>query len=59
MRSDFCTSDSVAALFTIVALCRVDHWHREPLLCWLIGQSGGTPDNPVNYSGAPLAETRE
>jgi hypothetical protein len=25
----------------------------ESLLCWLIGQSGGTPNSPVNYSGAP------
>jgi hypothetical protein len=24
----------------------------EPLLRWCTGQSGGTPDNPVNYSGA-------
>jgi hypothetical protein len=22
------------------------------LLCWCIGQSGGTPDSSVNYSGA-------
>jgi hypothetical protein len=34
--------------------CRVGRWRREPLLCWLIGQSGGTPDSPVNYSeGCP------
>jgi hypothetical protein len=25
---------------------------REPLLGWFTGQSGGTPDSPVNYSGA-------
>jgi hypothetical protein len=35
-------------------LCRVDRWHREPLLCWLTGQSGGTPDSLVNYIGARL-----
>jgi hypothetical protein len=27
---------------------------REPLLRWLIGQAGGTPDSPVNYSGVRL-----
>jgi hypothetical protein len=26
----------------------------EPLLCWLTGQSGGTLDSPMNYSGAFL-----
>jgi hypothetical protein len=26
----------------------------EPLLHWCTGQSGGTPDSPVNYSGAAL-----
>jgi hypothetical protein len=26
----------------------------EPLLRWCTGQSGGTPDSPVNYSGAAL-----
>jgi hypothetical protein len=45
--SNFC-----AILFTTIALCRVDRWRREPLLRWLIGQFGGTPDSPVNYSGA-------
>jgi hypothetical protein len=38
--SDFCASDSVAALLLTLALCRVDRWRREPLLRWLIGQSG-------------------
>jgi hypothetical protein len=52
VRSDFCASDSVATLFTTVALCRVDRWRRELLLCWLTGQSDGTPDSPVNYRGA-------
>jgi hypothetical protein len=31
---------------------------RESLLRWLTGQSGGTPDNSMNYSGARLIETR-
>jgi hypothetical protein len=26
----------------------------EPLLRWRPGQSGGTPDSPVNYSGAAI-----
>jgi hypothetical protein len=39
----------------IVALTRafaVDHCAEEPLLRWCTGQSGGTSDSPVNYSGA-------
>jgi hypothetical protein len=59
MHSDFCTSNSVVTLFTTVALCRVDCWHRESLLRWLTEQSGGTSDSPVNYSGAPLADSGE
>jgi hypothetical protein len=45
--SDFC-----------VALCCTVHpvsrplARREPLLRWLTGQSSGTPDSLVNYSGA-------
>jgi hypothetical protein len=38
-----------------VALTRafaVDRCAKESLLRWCTGQSGGTPDNPVNYSGA-------
>jgi hypothetical protein len=30
----------------------VDRCAKEPLLRWCTGQSGGTPDSPVNYSGA-------
>jgi hypothetical protein len=30
----------------------VDHCGAQPLLRWHIGQSGGTLDSPVNYSGA-------
>jgi hypothetical protein len=47
-------SNFYATLFITVALCRVDRWRRESLLRWLTGQSGGTPDSPVNYSGARL-----
>jgi hypothetical protein len=31
-----------------------DHWRSWSLLRWLIRPSGGTPDNPVNYSGRAL-----
>jgi hypothetical protein len=33
-------------------LFAVDRCAKEPLLRWCTGQSGGTPDSPVNYSGA-------
>jgi hypothetical protein len=29
-----------------------------PLLRWHTGQSGATPDSPVNYSGVAFLETR-
>jgi hypothetical protein len=32
----------------------VDRCVKESLLRWHTGQSGGTLDNPVNYSGATL-----
>jgi hypothetical protein len=34
--------------------CAVDRYAGEPLLRWCTGQSGGTPDSPVNYSRATL-----
>jgi hypothetical protein len=30
----------------------------KSLLRWHTGQSGGTPDSPVNYSGVAFSETR-
>jgi hypothetical protein len=30
----------------------VDRCAKQPLLRWCTRQSGGTPDSPVNYSGA-------
>jgi hypothetical protein len=57
--SDFCALTSAAVLFITLALHSRPLAHRESLLRWLTGQSGGTPDSPVNYSGARLAETRE
>jgi hypothetical protein len=35
---------------TIGVVCRCSAWH--------IGQSGATPDSPMNYSGEPFPETR-
>jgi hypothetical protein len=50
-----------SALPHIVADCSsetlvfaVDRCAKKPLLRWCTGQSGGTPDSPVNYSGAAL-----
>jgi hypothetical protein len=34
----------------------VNHCTKEPLLRWCTGQSGGTPDSPVNYSEAGPAK---
>jgi hypothetical protein len=47
LTSDFCTvhCSSVSA---------VDRWWSWPLLRWLTGQSGGTPNSPVNFSGVAL-----
>jgi hypothetical protein len=47
LRSDFCTT-----LFDTVHLSSRLLARRESLLCWLTGQSGATPDSPMNYSGA-------
>jgi hypothetical protein len=52
--SDFC-----AALFITVHLTNRPLTCREPLLRWLTGQSGGTPDSLVNYSGARMQNSRE
>jgi hypothetical protein len=35
-----------------------DHWHCSHYSAWHTGQSGATPDSPVNYSGEPFSETR-
>jgi hypothetical protein len=52
--SDFCRSTVLHSCFYREPLV-----HREPLLRWLTRQSGGTPDNPVNYSGGCLGISRE
>jgi hypothetical protein len=48
-----CCSDFCAALFITVHFCAVDR-SRTGSRC-----SVGSPDSPVNYSGARLAETQE
>jgi hypothetical protein len=50
--SNFCAHCS--SLFTESAAFAVDRCAKEPLLRWCTGQSCGTPDSPVNYSGARL-----
>jgi hypothetical protein len=50
--SDFCVHCS--SLFTESTAFAVDRCTKEPLLRWCTGQSGGTPDSPVNFSGARL-----
>jgi hypothetical protein len=43
---------TVRALFSLQVNVGVDRCARQLLLRWHTGQSGGTPDSPVNYSGA-------
>jgi hypothetical protein len=49
-----CSDFYVHYLRTVALTCAfaVDRCAEEPLLRWCTGQSGGTPDSPVNYSGA-------
>jgi hypothetical protein len=35
-----------------------DRWRCSRYSAWHTGQSGATPDSPVNYSGEPFPETR-
>jgi hypothetical protein len=35
-----------------------DRWCSSHCSAWYTGQSGATPDSPVNYSGEPFPETR-
>jgi hypothetical protein len=62
-----CPSDQLLWLLSRSLFCTV-HCQSRPLradsrCCWCTGQSGGTPDSPVNYSGAapgqPKAEEFE
>jgi hypothetical protein len=43
-----------SSLFMELAAFAVDHCTKESLLRWCTGQFGGTPDSPVNFSGAHL-----
>jgi hypothetical protein len=52
--SDFCTT-----LFGTAHLSSRPLARRESLLRWHTGQSGATPDNLVNYSGATPLNSRE
>jgi hypothetical protein len=54
MTSDFCTT-----LFITIHLTKRSLARRESLLRWLTGQSGGTPDSPVNYIGGCPWNSRE
>jgi hypothetical protein len=47
--SDFCARcpRTVHALFTFAD----DHWRCSRYSAWHTGQSGATPDSPMNYSG--------
>jgi hypothetical protein len=56
-----CASDSCPALSRIVralfiwnSAFAVDRCAKDPLLRWCTGQSSGTLDSPVNYSGVAL-----
>jgi hypothetical protein len=35
-----------------------DRWRCSRYSAWHTGQSGATPDSPVNYSGEPFSETQ-
>jgi hypothetical protein len=49
-----CAVRTVAFSTTI----ELDHWRSSRCSAWHTGQSGATPDSPVNYSGEPFLETR-
>jgi hypothetical protein len=48
------TRSSHCSLFTFAE----DHWRASRCSLWHTGQSGATPDSPVNYSGEHFPETR-
>jgi hypothetical protein len=52
-------SNSVRAVGTVHCFTfAVDRWRCSRYSAWYTGQSGATPDSPVNYSGEPFLETR-
>jgi hypothetical protein len=57
-----CTLDSPVPLPTVGAghVSPIDHAaDRCEVDCWLTGQSGASPDSPVNFSGTPLHFSQE
>jgi hypothetical protein len=51
-RTDRCDVLTVVEVHMLPADCVADRWHGHG---WLTGQSGGSPDSPVNYSRATLS----
>jgi hypothetical protein len=54
-------SDSARAVGTVhcsMFTLAVDRWRCSHYSAWHTGQSGATPDSPVNYSGEAIPETR-
>ena len=45
---------TISALFTLLFIFADDRWRSSRCSAWRTGQSGGTPNGPVNYSGAAL-----
>jgi hypothetical protein len=52
----WCPLPTVGAGHTSSADCAADRCAGD---CWLTGQSGASPDSPVNYSRTPLIFSRE
>jgi hypothetical protein len=50
------TSARIVALFTVALQTTVGAWSR--CSAWHTGQSGATPDSPMNYSGAASPNSR-
>jgi hypothetical protein len=50
------TSTRTVALFTVALQTTIGAWSR--CSAWHTGQSGATPDSPVNYSGAASPNSR-
>jgi hypothetical protein len=56
--SDFAALTSTRHCSSLYTLRSRPLARRDPLLRWLTGQSGGTPDSPVNYSEGGLGISR-
>jgi hypothetical protein len=54
-------SDSARAVGTVhcsLFTFAVDHWRCSRYSAWHTGQSGATPDSPVNYSGGQFQKPK-